>query len=152
MQAIAGCRVQGRDSSDPICSADGSVPRFKIGSMFCPAPERTTILVHLPIREKLAGGWIRVRWDKMGFSIHLLVNPDAWRIPAFSLTDENGEGAAHLSALLYSALDEYAVGEIPPPRAVAGITDAAYSTIGGHRQGLDRWVTGPEEKHSPEKA
>lgn len=69
----------------------------------------------------------------MGFSIHLLVDPDAWRIPAFSLTDENGEGAAHLSAMLYSALGEYTVGGIPLPREIAHIVDAAYSTTGGYR-------------------
>ena len=93
-----------------------------------------------------------MRWDGMGFGMHLLVDPDTWRIPAFSLTDESGEGAAHLSAMLESALGEYAVGGIPLPRAVAHIMDAAYGATGGRRQGLDGRVAGPKREHAPEKA
>ena len=93
------------------------MPRFEIDNTFCLAPERTTILVYPLVGTELASGWTRIRWDEIGFGIHLLVDPGAWRILAFSLTDENGEGAAHLSAMLYSALDEYVVGEILLPRA-----------------------------------
>lgn len=147
-----GPKGAGRGSYNPICSAGGPVPRFEIDSKFCPAPERTTILAHPPAGTEPAGGWIRVRWDGMGFGMHLLVDPDTWRIPAFSLTDESGKGAAHLSGMLESALGEYAVGGIPLPRAVAHIMDAAYGATGGRRQGLDGWVAGPKREHAPEKA
>ena len=142
---IAICRVlldvgpkgTGRDSYDPICGPSGPVLRFEIDSTFSPAPERTTILVHPPAGKGPTSRWIRVRWDEMDFSIHLLVDPDAWRILAFSLTDESSEGAARLSGMLESALDEYAVGGIPLPRVVARIMDATYGGAGGRRRGLD---------------
>ena len=128
-----GPRGAGRDSYDPICGAGGPVPKFEIDSTFCPAPEQTTTLVHCPTGRELTGGWIRVRWDGMGFGMHLLVDPDAWRIPAFSLTDESGEGATHLSGMLASALGEYAAGGVPLPREVAHIVDAISGGAGGHR-------------------
>ena len=80
------------------------VSRFEINNTFCPAPEQTAILVHPPAGTESTGGWIRVRWDGMRFSTHLLVDPEAWRILAFSLTDESSEGAARLSGMLESAL------------------------------------------------
>ena len=157
---IAICRVlldvgpkgAGRGSHDPICGPGGPVPRFEIDSTFCPAPERTTTLVHSPAGTELAGGWIRVRWDGMRFSMHLLVDPDAWRIPAFSLTDESGEGAARLSGMLESALGEYAVDGVPLPRAVVRIMNAVSGGAGGRRRGLDGWMAGPVREHTPGKA
>ena len=128
------------------------MPKFEIDNTFCPAPEQTTTLVYPPAGTELAGGWIRVRWDGMRFGMHLLVDPDAWRILAFSLTGESSEGAAWLSGMLESALGEYAVGEVPLPRAVARIMDAASGGAGGCRRGLDGRMTGPEREHTPEKA
>ncbi|MBI1658890.1 MAG: hypothetical protein IS632_09010 [Thaumarchaeota archaeon] len=157
---IAICRVlldvgpkgAGRGSHDPICGADGPVPKFEIDSTFCPAPERTTTLVPSPAGTELAGGWIRVRWDGMGFGMHLLVDPDTWRILAFSLTDESSEGAARLSGMLESTLGEYAAGGIPLPRAVARIMDAVSSGAGGRRRDLDGRMASPERKHTLGKA
>ena len=140
---IAICRVlldvghkgAERGSHDPICGAGGPVPKFEIDNTFCPAPERTTTLVYPPAGAELAGGWIRVRWDGMRFSMHLLVDLDTWRILAFSLTDESKEGAARLSGMLESILEEYADGGVPLPRAVARIMDVVYGGAG--RRPLD---------------
>ena len=135
---IAICRVlldvgpkgAGRGSHDPICGAGGPVPKFEIDSTFRPTLERTTTLAYPPAGTEPAGGWIRVRWDGMGFGMHLLVDPEAWRILAFSLTDESSEGAARLSGMLESALGEYAAGGVPLPRAVARIMDAVSGEAG----------------------
>lgn len=105
-----------------------------VGNVFCSTSERTTVLVP-PVRKESAGG--RIHEDEMGFGIHLMVDLDAWRIPAFSLIDENSKGAVHLFVMLYSVLDEYATSGILLPRAVAHIVDVAYGTTGRHRQGLD---------------
>lgn len=121
-----GPRGAGRGSHNPICRAGGPVPSLEIDDAFRPAPDRTTILVPSPAGKVPAGKWIRVRWDGMDYGIHLLVDPDAWRILAFSLTDESSEGAARLSGMLGSTLTKYGVGGIPLPRAVGRIVDAAY--------------------------
>ena len=157
---IAICRVlldvgpkgAGRGSHDPICGVGGPVPKFEIDSTFCPAPERTTTLVPSPAGTGPSGGWIRVWWDGMGFSMHLLVDPEAWRILAFSLTDESSEGAARLSGMLESALGEYAAGGVPLSRAVARIMDAVSGEAGERWRGLDGWMAGPEREHPPGKA
>lgn len=147
-----GPKGAGRNSHDPICRPGGPVPRFEIDSTFCPAPERTTVLVHPPEGTEPAGGWIRVRWDGMRFSMHLLVDPDTWRILAFSLTGESSEGAARLSGMLESALGEYAAGGVPLPWAVARIMDVVYGGAGRRPLDLDGWVACPEREHTSGRA
>ena len=147
-----GPRALGAGPMTQYAGPAGRYQGSRSTTCFAPRRRQTTTLVHSPAGTELAGGWVRVRWDGMSFSIHLLVDPDAWRILAFSLTGESGEGAARLSGMLESALGEYVVGGVPLPRAVAHIVDAASGGAGGRRRCLDGWMAGPEREHTPGKA
>lgn len=148
-----GSRASG-GRNDIVGVTDGPVPKFDMDDTFCPIPERTTTLVPPPPETKAADGrvWIRAGWAELDYRMHLLVDPDAWRIHAFCLSDDSDEGAALLARMLKSALKTYAVDGIPMPRAVAKFMDAAYAKTVGPQQSLDGWNSGPDQMRSLKKS
>ena len=140
-----GSRASG-GRNDIVDAAEGPVPQFDMDDAFCPIPERTTTLAPPPPEPEAADGrvWIRAGWAELDYSMHLMVDTDAWRIHAFSLSDDSDEGAALLAGMLKSALGKYAVDGVPMPRAVSKFMNVPYVKTVGPQQSLDAWSSGEE--------
>ena len=126
------------------------MPKFERNDMFDHVLGRTIRLVPGSTGVKLGNRseWISVEWKvKRGFfKMHILVDLDTGRIPAFSLTDMKGGDAAQLQDLLCRAPGGYVGRGVSLPEPVAEmVLNAASAGKAGrqidHKQTLmDHWL------------
>ena len=138
-----------------------TMPKFEGNGMFDCVPGRTIRLVPDSTGVKLGnrGEWLRVKWKvaRGFFRMHILVDPDAGRILAFSLTDVKGGDAAQLPGLPRGAPGGYVGRGVSLPEPIAEmVPNAASAGKAGrqidHKQTLmDRWLYENEDGKTGEE-